>query len=361
VREAAKAAHGPTIRRVVVTEHGGPDRLTILEAPRPEPALGEVRVRTLAAGVSFPDVLMREGTYPGGPTPPFTPGYDIVGVVDALGPGVAGFEHGDPVAAITVFGSYADAVCVPQEHLAHIPAGVDPADAVCLAFNYITAYQMLTRTAGVHPGQRALVHGASGGVGSAALEIGRAARLDMYGTATGAGCQVVAELGATPIDYQSEDFVRRIRELTGDGVDVVLDGIGGEVSIRSYRALAPAGRLVMFGHYSTLVRGRRSTKRLVTFYATGALAFATNVLPGGRRVSSYQSAKTRDSHPDWYRTDLALLFRLFAEGHLHPLVAERLSLTDARHAHELLGQGGVHGKLVLLPEPQGPSTRFTRT
>ena len=253
------------------------------------------------------------------------------------------------VAAITVFGGYADAVCVPQRNLARVPAGVDPAQAVCLAFNYITAYQLLTRAAQARPGERVLVHGAAGGVGSAALEIAATARLHAYGTARGPGCDVVTKLGATPIDYQSEDFVHRIRQLTGDGVDVVLDGIGGTVAVRSLPALAPRGRLVMYGHYATLADGRRSYRRVAAFYAAGALAFAANLLPRGRRVLAYQSAKTRDRHPEWYQADLQVLFRLLADGHLHPLIAARLPLTDARHAHELLTQRGVQGKIVLLP------------
>ena len=345
-------------RRVCVTEYGGPDRLTVVEEADPRPTLGEVRIRTVAAGVSYPDLLMREGTYPGGPKPPFTPGYDVVGVVDELGPGVTGFDVGEMVAAITVFGSYADTVCVPQEHLVSVPAEVDPADAVCLAFNYLTAYQMLTRVAHVRPGARVLVHGAAGGVGSAAVEIGRVAGLELYGTATGAGCDVVAKLGATPIDYQTEDFVERIRELTGSGVDVVLDGIGGANSLRSYRALAPHGLLVMYGHYSTLINGRRSLRRLAVFYAAGALAFAANALPGRRRVRPYRSAITRDRHPDWYRTDVGVLFRLYLEGHLHPLIAARLPLSAARRAHEMLARGGVNGKIVLTPQavPAGTTT-----
>jgi NADPH2:quinone reductase len=229
-----------------------------------------------------------------------------------------------------------------------VPAGVDPADAVCLAFNYLTAYQLLTRAARARPGERILVPGGAGGVGTAALELAAVSKLRAYSTATGAGVEVVAKRGATPIDYRTEDFVRRVRQSTGDGVDVVLDGIGGTVALRSLRALAPSGRLVMYGHHSTLVHGRRSAKKVALFYTTGALTFAANLLPG-RRVLAYQSAKTRDRHPDWYRANLGVLFRLLAEGHLHPLVAGRLPLTQARHAHELLGRGGVHGKLVLIP------------
>lgn len=240
--EAAGAPSPGTIRRVLVSAFGGPDRLWLVESPPAEPALGQVRVRTLAAGVSYPDLLIREGTYPAAPTPPFTPGYDLVGVVDRVGPGVAGWAVGDVVAAITVVGSYADAVCVPAEHVAPVPAGMDPAVAVCLAFNYITALQMLTRTVRVRPGARVLVHGAAGGIGTAALELGRVAGLNLYGTATGAGVEVVGNLGATAIDYRGEDFVRRVRELTGQGVDVVLDGIRDAVAVRSFRALGPGWR-----------------------------------------------------------------------------------------------------------------------
>jgi NADPH:quinone reductase len=185
-------------------------------------------------------------------------------------------------------------------------------------------------------------------VGSAALELAGLLKLRAYGTATGTGGTVVAALGATPIDYRAEDFVRSVRQLTGDGVDVVLDGIGGSAELRSLQALAPSGRLVMYGHHSTLVQGRRSTAKVALFYATGALAFAANLLPG-RRALAYQSAKTRDRHPEWYRADLEVLFRLLAEGRLHPLLAGRLPLTEARRAHEFLGRRGIHGKLVLIP------------
>lgn len=214
------------------------------------PAAGEVRVQALAAGVGFPDVLMREGTYPGGPRPPFTPGYDLVGRVDALGAGVVTPRLGQMVAALTVWGSYAQYVCLPATGLVPVSPGLDPTEAVALVLNYTTAYQILRRVARARRGERALVHGAAGGVGAAALQLGRLAGLELYGAAAGADCDLVAELGAIPIDYRREDFVARIHALTGDGVDVVLDGIGGPVSLRSYRTLRRGRRLVLFGHYA---------------------------------------------------------------------------------------------------------------
>ena len=345
-----------TYRRVVATTRGGPNVLELVEEAVPEPALGEVRLRVLAAGVSFPDILMREGTYPGGPAWPFTPGREVVGEVEVLGPGVTDVRQGDRVAALTyygkVFGSYAEVVCLPSDHLVPVPDGIDPVAAVCLVLNYTTAFQMLKRTAQVVAGERLLVHGAAGGVGTVALELGRLYGLEMYGTASARGADVVRGLGATPIDYKSEDFVERLRAL--GGVDVVLDGIGGSVSLRSYRVLRRGGRLVLFGHHSTLIGGRRSARRIAEFYASGAATLLAGVLPDGKRVKLYQIAKLRDRHPEWFSADLRVLLALLAQGYVAPIVAERLPLEEACRAHELLGRGGIAGKIVIVPTGATP-------
>src|SRR5215831_21286475 len=155
--------------RIIVNHYGGPDELRVVEEECPEPKRGEVRVRMLAAGVALPDVMMREGIHPETPALPFTLGWDLVGVVDRLGAGVAQVKRGDTVAALPIHGAYAEFVCLPERELVPVPTGVDPAEAVTLVLNYITAYQMLHRSAHVEPGQRVLVHGASGGVGTALL------------------------------------------------------------------------------------------------------------------------------------------------------------------------------------------------
>ncbi|MEJ2370042.1 MAG: alcohol dehydrogenase catalytic domain-containing protein, partial [Gemmatimonadales bacterium] len=158
--------------RIVVNHYGGPDELRVLEEECPEPKPGEVRVEVLAAGVALPDVMMREGIHPETPSLPFTPGWDLVGAVDRLGDGVTGFEPSQIVAAMPISGAYAEYVCLPQRKLVPVPSGLDPAEAVSLVLNYVTAYQMLHRSAGVKAGQRALIHGASGGVGTALLQLG---------------------------------------------------------------------------------------------------------------------------------------------------------------------------------------------
>src|SRR5262245_66198157 len=233
--------------RIIVTHYGGPEELRVVEEDCPEPQHGEVRVKVLAAGVSLPDVMMREGMHPETPRLPFTPGWDLVGVVERLGDGVSGLAPGQRVAALPITGAYAEFVCLPPRELVPVPSGVDAAEAVSLVLNYVTAYQMLHRSAHVRPGQRVLIHGAAGGVGSALLQLGRLAGLEMYGTCSARGASAVSDLGGVPMDYQRLDFVEEIRRRTGEGVDVVLDGIGGTHIWRSRKALRPGGRVVAYG------------------------------------------------------------------------------------------------------------------
>jgi NADPH:quinone reductase-like Zn-dependent oxidoreductase len=155
--------------RIIVTRYGGPDALQVIEEECLQPHRGEVRVEVLAAGVSLPDVLAREGIHPETPRVPYTPGWDLVGIVDQIGEGVSGFELGQTVAAMPISGCYAQYVCLPQRKFIPVPAGLDRAEAVAVVLNYITAYQMLHRLTKVKSGQRVLIHGASGGVGSALL------------------------------------------------------------------------------------------------------------------------------------------------------------------------------------------------
>jgi NADPH2:quinone reductase len=196
-------------RRIIAAHYGGPDALRIVEEECPEPKDDEARVRVLAAGVSLPDVMMREGVHPETPPVPFTPGWDLVGVVDSLGARTSGFERGQMVAALPITGGYAEFVCVPQRELFPVAPGLDPAEAVSLGLNYVTAYQMLHRLARVTPNQRVLIHGAAGGVGSALLQLGRLAGLEMFGTCSSQSASVVSELGGIPIDYQHQDSYRK--------------------------------------------------------------------------------------------------------------------------------------------------------
>jgi NADPH2:quinone reductase len=341
--------------RIIVTHYGGPAALQVLEEECPEPKNGEVRVRVLAAGVSLPDLMAREGIHPETPSVPFTPGWDLVGVVDRLGDGVAGVEAGQIVAAMPISGAYAEFICLPQRELIPVPSGLDAAVAVSLVLNYITAYQMLHRSAKVRPGQCVLIHGAAGGVGSALLQLGHLAGLEMYGTCSSRGAPAVSDLGGIPIDYQHHDFVTEIHRLTSEGVDVVFDSIGGTHIWRSREALRPGGRVVAYGLTGSLSGGRLASGRggrrhrfrgiaIFVLYIAGGW-----VLPGRKRVVPYSIQTLKRLKPAWFRQDLIALLDLLKQQKVKPLVAQRLPLAEARHAHELLGKGGVIGKIVLVP------------
>ena len=341
--------------RIVVSHYGGPDELRVVEEERPEPKDGQVRVRVLAAGVSLPDVMMREGIHPETPALPFTPGWDLVGEVDRLGDGVSGIEPGQRVAALPISGAYAEFVCLPQRELVPVPPGVDAAEAVSLVLNYVTAYQMLHRSAKIEAGQRALIHGAAGGVGSALLQLGRLAGLEMYGTCSSRSASAVADLGGIPIDYQHQDFVAEIHRRTRDGVDVVFDSIGGTHIWRSRKALRRGGRVVAYGLTGALRGGRLASGRAGRRHRFRAIAIfglyvaGSWLLPGGKRVALYSIQWLKRLRPAYFRQDLIALLDLLRQRKIEPLIAQRFPLAEARRAHELLGEGGVVGKLVLVP------------
>jgi len=340
--------------RIIVTHYGGPEELRVVEEACPEPKDDEVRVRVLAAGVALPDIMAREGVHPETPPVPFTPGWDLVGVVERLGGGVSGIEPGQIVAAMPIHGAYAEFVCLPQSELVPVPSGLDAAEAVSLVLNYITAYQMLHRSAKVRRGQRVLIHGAAGGVGTALLQLGRLTGLEMYGTCSSRNAQAVSDLGGIPIDYQHQDFVEEIHRLTSEGVDVVFDGIGGTHIWRSRKALRSGGKVVAYGLTSSLREGRlasgRSGRRhrfreirIFGLYIAGGW-----LLPSRKRVVPYSIQWLKRLRPAQFRQDLITLFDLLQQQKLKPLIAQRFPLVEARHAHEMLGKGGVTGKIVLV-------------
>ena len=343
-------------KRIIVTRYGGLDAVEVLEEERPEPKPGEARVRVLAAGVSLPDVMMREGIHPETPPVPFTPGWDLVGEVDRLGDGVAGIEPGQVVAALPIHGAHAEFVCLPERELVPVPSGLDPAEAVSLVLNYVTAYQMLHRSAKVEPGQRVLIHGASGGVGTALVQLGRLAGLEMYGTCSARSAPAVSDLGAVPIDYRKLDFVEEIHRLTRAGVDAVFDGIGGAHIWRSRQALRPGGKVVAYGLTGSLSGGRVASgpsggrRRFRAIAMFGWYTAAGWLMPGRKRVVTYSIQWLKRLKPALFREDLTALLDLLRRQKIKPLVARRFPLAEARQAQELLGEGGVTGKIVLVSD-----------
>jgi len=332
--------------RILITAKGGPEVLKLVEEDVPQPSSGEVRVKVLAAGVAYAEVLMRHGLYPNQPPFPFSPGYDVVGDIDAVGDGVEKFAVGQRVAALTMTGGYSQFTVIPADYLVPVPDGLDPAEAVALVLNYVTAYQLMHRVARLRPGQSLLVHSAAGGVGTAALQLGRILGLKMFGTASKAKHSVISALGGIPIDYRTENFVVRIHQLAPDGLDSVLDPIGGPQWWASYRCLKRGGTLVCYGVQAAVSKGKLAAG------AGFALLGLTKLLPDGKKSTWYNITTLRDRHPEQFREDLSKLFDLLAARQIRPLIAARFPLREAARANAMLESAQLTGKLVLLPQDE---------
>ena len=334
----------PRNRVVQLRRFGSPEELEVVDAALPTAGPGEVRVRVLASGLEYTDTLIRRHLYPqtASRRPPFVMGYDVVGEIDQLGDGVSGFQLGDRVADMTVLGSNAAYRTLQANHLIPVPAGLDAAEAATLILSWMTAYQLLHRAARVQRGQRVLVHGAAGAVGQALLVLGGMAGLELWGGANGAHAALIRELGATPIDYQREDFTR----VPPGGFDVVFDGIGEDGYRRSFAALKPGGLLCAYG-YSAGVQAQR---RMFTMLMWIGRLYLWRWSPGGRRAFFYSINAMRLQHPAWFTEDLKRLFALLAGGAITPRVAERIPLDQVAEAHRRLETGGLEGKLVLCPD-----------
>ena len=336
---------GEQRNRVVQIRHfGGPDVLEVVDMPLPTARRGEVRVRVLASGLEYTDAVIRRHLYPQTMRrrPPFVLGYDVVGEIDQLGGGVSGFRLGDRVADMTVLGSNAAYRTLQADQLTRVPAGLDAAEVATLILSWTTAYQLLHRSAHVQRGQRVLVQGAAGAVGQALLVLGRLAGLELWGTARGEHAALVRELGATPIDYQREDFTR----VLPGGFDVVFDGIGEDGYRRSFAALKRSGLLCAYG-YSAGVQAQRP---MLTMLMWIARLYLWRRLPGGKRARFYSINVMRARHPAWFREDLERLFGLLEARAIQPRIAGRISFDEITDAHCHLEAGGLDGKLVLCPD-----------
>ena len=322
-------------KTVVVTERGGPEALHVIENDLRPPSAGEARVRILATPVCQDDVAARLGNRPFLPKLPFVPGYCMIGVVDAIGEGVRKVAVGDRVGALTNYGSYAEYIYWPEEKLVPVPTSLDPAEAVTLVLNYLVAYQVLHRLAQVKPGDKVLIVGASGGVGTALLQLGKLANLEMYGLASKSKHPILNEYGATPIDYRTQDFVTVIRQAEPDGLDYVFNGMAGEYLTRGLAVLRRGGSLVHYG----------GPESFSAFLLLMARFIWLNLLPNGKSIKGYGTHRVDQQilAEDW-----SVLFELLEEGRIRPIIAETFPILEAAKANALLESGQVTGNVVLL-------------
>jgi NADPH:quinone reductase-like Zn-dependent oxidoreductase len=333
-----------TYRTVLVSEYGGPEVLQIVERALRPPASREVRIKVLAAAVSRPDVTVRRGEalYSGtwlGQKLPFTPGYAVIGNVDAVGENVREVGVGARVGVLTVVGGYTEVLYWRADRLIPVPATLDPALAVPIILNYVVAYQTIHRVAKARAGEKALIIGASGGIGTALLQLGQLAGLELYAIASQRKHATLIEYGATPIDYRTEDFVAVIRKAEPGGLDVVLDGMMRLEAMRgALSLLRRSGRMVSFGEPAS---------RRELFHILG-LALRTKLTPNGKALSLYGTSTyfLFDQKP--YLEDWATLFQWLAEGKIQPVIAARFPILEAAQANALLERGQVTGNVVLI-------------
>jgi len=323
----------------MLTKKGGPEVLQIVELPIEDPGPGQLRVRVRAAGVGATDLIMLAGNYLYAPKVPFVPGYEAAGVVDAIGADVTGFDLGQRVAALTVYGGFAELLVREAEHFLPIPDGVSDRDAAAVILNYVTAWQMIHRVAKVRPGQTALVTGAAGGVGTAALQLLRLAGVKTYGAASASKHAILRSLGAMPIDYRAGPLDRLTRALEPKGVDYVFDAVGGTNIGPCIGALRRGGTVVGFG----FMGAAGMLSKLATF---GNLFIGARLR--GRRGAFYGITALYRKDPKPLREDLPKIFALLAEKKIDPLVTRTFALLEARQAIEFLATGSVKGKIVLM-------------
>lgn len=346
-------ANAEGYQQVVIEEYGPPDVMHLVNhANLPEPGIGEVRIKVLAAGVSFTDTMVRKGVYVGVDAEfPFSPGYDLVGIIDKLGPEVTELKVGQRVADLTVYGAYTEYAIRPAKALVPVPDSIEPVKAVSLVLSYTSAYQMLHRIGKIEQGQTVLIHGASGAVGMALAQIGKVSGLKMFGTASTSKQAFVADMGVTPIDYKTENFVEKVMAATENkGVDVVFDAVSIDNFQRSYATLKPGGKLITYGFYSKSLDSEAgdSFQMVKEFLKWKWLQLRWNWFPVENRSAEFYSiTDLRTSHPDWYKEDLMNLFQLLANEEIEPNIWKVMPLAEAVQAHKLLEGGKVRGKIVL--------------
>jgi NADPH:quinone reductase-like Zn-dependent oxidoreductase len=340
------------MRAVWITKSGGPEVLAVRETPDPEPGPGEVRIRVRAAGLNFAEVMARQGLYPDAPKPPCVVGYEVSGVVDAVGPGVIeGPSAGARVLALTRFGGHADTVCVPAAQVLDMPDGMGFEEAAAVPVNYLTAYHMLFRIANVRPGERVLVHMAAGGVGIAVLQLCRTVDgVVTFGTASAGKHDVLRAEGCThPIDYRTRDYVAEVRRLTADeGVDVVLDPLGGRDWKRGMSLLRPVGRLVAYGFANVASGDRRSLGRMAS-QVVGIPLFTPLGLMDHNRTISGVNVGHLWGQAQLLREELEAVLDLWRAGVVRPRVDEAVPFAEAAVAHRRLSERRNVGKVVLVP------------
>jgi NADPH2:quinone reductase len=329
------------MKAMLSTAPGGPETLELTELPTPEPKKGEVRIRVRAAGLNFPDTLIIKDMYQMKPPRPFAPGGEVAGEVDALGEGVKSVAVGDRVLAMSGFGGFATHLCIDAGRVMKIPDAMPFDEASCLVLTYGTSHHALKNRAEIQPGESLLILGAAGGVGAAAIELGKAAGAKVIAAVSSEEkAQFCRDLGADETIVYSRDmddrdtqkaFSSEIKKLSGgNGVDVVYDAVGGAYAEPAVRALAWKGRFLVVGFPAGIPK----------------IPLNLTLLKGCQIVGVFWGAHTVQE-PKMHAENMADLFRMYADGQIKPRISARFPLEKAADALKLMQDRKVQGKVVL--------------
>ncbi len=341
------------MRAMVIRQYGPPEVFEYREVPDPAVAANQVRISVKAIGINFADLLARMGLYPGAPRPPFVPGLELSGVVEtcqptpAAGAGEA-LVAGDRVVALTNFNAYAERVSAPRERVFRLPEGIAFEDAAAIPVNYLTAYHAMFEMGNLRAGDRILVHGAAGGVGIAAVQLAKARRLVVFGTAGPSKQEVLRRMGVDhPINYSAEDFEDVVHRTARDGIEMVMDPIGGKSFAKSYRCLGAGGRLVIYGFSAaagpegkrSLWRGAKALLQTPRFHPLKLME--RNIAVIGIHLGRMGARGAL------LRQELEEIFRMYAAGQINPVIGKTFSLAEAAAAHRYIHNRQNIGKVVL--------------
>ena len=348
------------MRALVVQRYGPPQVLQMQQLPDPKPKAGEVLIRVKTIGVNFADLLQRMGVYPGTPKPPFVPGLEIAGVVEKAAegsPAVAGaksgegevFRPGEAVVALPQFNAYAEWAAVPTARVFRLPAGISFEDAAAIPVNYVTAWHAMFTMGNLQPNDRILIHGAGGGVGIAAVQLAHTRNLTIFGTAGPSKLDFLRKIGVhRVIDYRNSDFVAAVKQSAPEGIEMVMDAIGGKSFARSYECLGPTGRLVLYGFSAgagegvvrSRLAGLKAQLQTPRFHAFELMQ--KNIAVIGVRLTQLLS------RPALLRSELSEIFRLYAERKIKPVIARAFRLEQAAEAHQFIHDRKNIGKVILV-------------
>lgn len=332
------------MRRVVYTRRGGLEAIGIVEEDEPIPGKGQIRIEVHRAGINFADLMMRQGLYGAAPDFPFTPGYEVSGIVSELGQGVTAHAVGDRVVAMTGFGGYAEQVVTDSDRVWALPEHISFDAGAAMPVTYLTAYHMLVHLGNFQPGDSILVHHAAGGVGTATAQLGKALKAGaIYGTASDGKADFVREHGMIHIS-RSQDFVQIVKDEVG-GVHHALDPVGGKHLMDSYRALRSGGRLYVFGASSAVSGEKRSLWAALKMWRTMPRFDPLRMMNSNKAVFGVHMGMWKDEAV--MRAQMEALATMLSIGVIDPIVDSVYRFEQVADAQKHIHDRGNRGKVLL--------------